>query len=298
MAQRAEDVGLWGIGIGDSPRYAELYSACTSALDATNELRVTTCVTNPVTRHWSLHAAAARGLVGEFGARLQLGFGRGDSAVHSFGMNHATLRELETALTHVREAVDVPLLLACSGDKTAAIGGRAADGIIAGVGRHISDIERIAAITQGAAAANVKPSTWATIRIAVVDDVAAEQAMRRRLIPRAISASHFAFGSTFAGKGVPEEFQEIMAERYERYDYQSHGSSGTTSNAELFIDHPEIENYLLDRFAIIGTIDTCAAELDALANHVDGVFLSMLFEDALDQIDKVGQAAREISRLS
>lgn len=287
VARAAESAGLWGIGIGDSPRYAELYSACEAALTATTSLTVTTCVTNPVTRHWSVHASAARGLLGAHPGRFRLGVGRGDSAVHTFGIEHAGLAELDSFLRSIRENSDVPLLLASSGPKTAQIGGRLADGVIAGVGRDPEDLRAVADVV-GAATEGAPREIWATVRIAVTRDAAETAVMRRRLVPRAVSASHFAFGSTLSSKRVPPEFAEVLRERYRTYDYGSHGSSGATSNAGMFADHPEIEDYLLDRFAIVGTVEECRAQLGALSNHVDGVFLSLVFEDALEQIERIG----------
>ena len=293
VARHAEQAGLWGIGVGDSPRYAELFSACTFALESTNALRVTTCVTNPVTRHWSVHASAARGLLDSYGPRFRLGVGRGDSAVHSFGLPHAGLTDLAEFLAQIREAVAVPLLLASSGPRTAAIAGARADGIIAGVGREPSQIAHIASLANGARPASSRAlEVWATIRIAVTDDAEETARVRRRRVPRAISASHFAFGSSFAGKGVPDRFLPVLKERYRRYDYRSHGSSGATSNATMFADRPDIEDYLLDRFAIVGTVEECREQLAQVSTVADGVFLSILFEDAVAQIDRIGEVVR------
>lgn len=291
VARRAEDVGLWGIGVGDSPRYAELYSACATALEATSSLRVTTCVTNPVTRHRSVHISAARGLSDAYSGRFRLGVGRGDSAVHTFGLRHATLSELGAFLEQVRAETDTPLLLAASGEQTARLGGRCADGIIAGVGRrieNIADMERAA--MQDRAGHLATPEIWATIRVAVAANEEEADSLRERLIPRAISASHFAFSSTFQNKGIPEEYAAVFRERYARYDYRSHGSSGATSNAAMFADRPDIEQYLVDRFAIVGTREHVSRELGLLEGRVEGVFCSLLFEDAIEQIDRIGDA--------
>ncbi|MFG1858376.1 LLM class flavin-dependent oxidoreductase [Actinomadura geliboluensis] len=294
VAARCEAAGLWGIGIGDSPNYGELYSSCTDALGATSSLVVSTSVTNPVTRHWSVHASAVRTLTAANPERFRLGFGRGDSAVHTFGLRPASLAGLEDFGRSVAESaraagVEPFLLLAASGPATARSAGRVADGVIAGVGGDpvaLGTIRERARETRDAAAA--PPEIWASMRIAIGRDDGEVRELRRRLVPRAVSASHFAFASTFEGKNVPAEFAGVLAERYAAYDYGSHGRSGKTSNATMFADRPDIEDYLLGRFAVVGRADDCRARLEELSEHVDGIYLSLLFEDALPQIDRIG----------
>ncbi|SNR55733.1 LLM class flavin-dependent oxidoreductase [Actinomadura mexicana] len=294
VAAQCEAAGLWGMGIGDSPNYGELYSACTDALGATSSLVVSTSVTNPVTRHWSVHASAVRTLTAAHPGRFRLGFGRGDSAVHTFGLRPASPAGLEDFGHSVAESaraagVDPFLLVAASGPATARSGGRVADGVIAGVGGDpvaLGTIRECAQEARDAAAAPLE--IWASMRIAIGRDDDEVRELRRRLVPRAVSASHFAFASTFEGKNVPAEYADVLAERYATYDYGSHGRSGATSNATMFADRPDIEDYLLGRFAVVGRADECRARLEELSAHVDGIYLSLLFEDALPQIDRIG----------
>jgi alkanesulfonate monooxygenase SsuD/methylene tetrahydromethanopterin reductase-like flavin-dependent oxidoreductase (luciferase family) len=294
IAMRCEAAGLWGIGIGDSPHYGELYSACTDALTATSSLVVSTSVTNPVTRHWSVHASAARTLGAAYPERFRLGIGRGDSAVHTFGLAPATLRELESFSTSVGKAVRAAgiapfLLVAASGPATARMAGRVADGVIAGVGADAAALDMV----RQAAASMRDPSRprvelWASVRLAIGFDDEEVAALRRRLVPRAVSASHFAFASTFEGKNVPEQFAATLAERYGGYDYSSHGRSGATSNAKMFADRPDVERYLVDRFAVVGRPEQCRARLEELSGYVDGIYLSLLFEEASEQLQRIG----------
>jgi alkanesulfonate monooxygenase SsuD/methylene tetrahydromethanopterin reductase-like flavin-dependent oxidoreductase (luciferase family) len=295
VAARCEAIGLWGMGIGDSPRYGELYSACTDALSATTSLVVSTSVTNPVTRHWSVHASGARTLGAEHPGRFRLGVGRGDSAVHTFGLRPASLKELEGFATTVADAVresgtEPFVLLAASGPAAARAAGRVADGIIAGVGADPVALDMVRQEALGVRTAAAQPEVWASVRIAVGQDDAEVARLRERLVPRAVSASHFAFASTFEGKNVPEEIAPVLAERYATYDYGSHGRSGRTSNATMFSDRPDIEDYLVRRFAVVGVAEECREQLEELSRHVDGIYLSLLFEDALEQLDRIGGA--------
>ncbi|MCX0274855.1 hypothetical protein NLM24_30000 [Nocardia zapadnayensis] len=61
-----------------------------------------------------------------------------------------------------------------------------------------------------------------------------------------------------------------------------------TSNATVFADRPDIETYLLDRFAVIGTPSECRDRLVGLSDYVDGAYLSVHFEDVAGQLDRIG----------
>ncbi|GAA5061186.1 LLM class flavin-dependent oxidoreductase [Nocardia callitridis] len=291
VARRAEDMGLWGIGIGDSPNYGELYSACADALAVTSSLVVGTSVTNPITRHWSVAAAAGRTFEDAYPGRFRLGIGRGDSAVRTFGLAPAGLSAMERFLATFTENVPtVRTLVAASGARTARIAGRAADGVIAGVGADTVAIRTIGAAADVARApGRERTEIWASVRLAVGRDDTEIARLRRALVPRAVSASHFAFAATFAGKNVPEHFQSVLTERYAHYDYTAHGVAGKTSNATMFADRPDIEDYLLNRFAVVGSPGDCAQRLSQLSAHVDGIYLSVIFEDALAQLDAIAE---------
>lgn len=282
VARRAERAGLWGLGIGDSPHYGELYAACADALAVTERLTVLTSVTNPVTRHLSVHVSAARGFQERAPGRFVAGFGRGDSAVRTFGLDPAPLPVLEAALTGLRAAVPgVGLLVAGSGPRIAALAGRSADGLIAGAGRDPVALRALRA------AAGRPVEVWASVRLAIARDAAGVPALRARMLPQAISASRFNFAATFTGKNVPARIQPLLTERYAAYDFAWHGRSGANPVATLFADRPDVEEYLLDRFAVVGTVEDCRAALAGLAPVVDGVFCSLLFEDVLDQLDLI-----------
>jgi alkanesulfonate monooxygenase SsuD/methylene tetrahydromethanopterin reductase-like flavin-dependent oxidoreductase (luciferase family) len=294
VARAARAVGLWGIGIADSPKYGELFAACATALDATEDLVVTTCVTNPMTRHHSVVVSAARTFEADYPGRFRVGVGRGDSAVRSVGLTPATTSQLVGFLEAIRAgAPQVTLLAAASGPATARGCGAVSDGVIAGVGRDarvLSDIRQWVSADRLTSLA--APEVWGSLRLAVGRNDAEVVALRRRMVPRAVGAAHFAFRSTFEGKSVPEEYQDILTDRLHAYDYGNHGRSGVTSNARLFADRPDIEDFLVDRFAIVGTVGDCRESLRQLADYVDGVFLSILFEDALEQIEAVGEVLR------
>ena len=72
-------------GIADSPRlFAESYVSQQQVLASTSHVHVGPFATNPVTRHWSVHAGAQRSLEELYPGRLFFGLAAGDSAVHAF----------------------------------------------------------------------------------------------------------------------------------------------------------------------------------------------------------------------
>lgn len=291
VARAVEAAGLDGIGVCDSPRYLETYSAAEAGLAATRRITVGTNVTNPVTRHWSVHASALRAMREHGPERCYLGMGTGDSALRTHGGRPATLAALEASLGRVREAAgeDVVLNVAAGGPRGAAVAARVADGLVAGVG---ASPRALSTLLQAAGPPTRRPfDVWASMRAAVGVDDDHVRRLRSALVGRAVSAARFNFGADLDGKDVPDEYRPVLARGFQRYDFAWHGRAGDSPNASLFRDHPEIEQYLVDRFAIVGTGPVVARRVGELADAgFTGVFLSILFEDPLPEMDRLAQA--------
>ena len=113
-------------------------------------MRIGTGVTNPVTRHPAVTAAAIAALHVESGGRAILGIGRGDSALAHIGREPARMRTYEGYVRDVRaylegESVDqrgfpsrlvwldqhdlprVPIDMSCSGPRSIALAAQLAD---------------------------------------------------------------------------------------------------------------------------------------------------------------------------
>ncbi len=286
VARRVEATGAWGLGVCDSPNYDELYASCACALESTDTLSVITSVTNPVTRRWGVHASAVRALSADAPGRFFLGLGTGDSAVRTDGGRPATLMELRTAIGRIRDASPARVLIAASGPRGTDLTYQIADGLIAGVG---TDPALLAA-----RAAN-KPvdrpfDVWASVRCVVRDTDEGVVQARRDMLSRAISAGRFNLAGSLDFHDIPEEMKAVLRERFVRYDFHWHGRSIDNPNATLFVDRPDIEEFLLDRFSIIGTPEAVLAQVRALSQVVDGMVLSLRFESVEDEIDRVGDA--------
>jgi 5,10-methylenetetrahydromethanopterin reductase len=99
QAVRAEAAGFDGMVMVDSQNLAgDPYVALTVAARVTERLRLGTGVTNPVTRHPAVTAAAIAAVQGESGGRAVLGIGRGDSALAHLGRAPASVAVFERYL--------------------------------------------------------------------------------------------------------------------------------------------------------------------------------------------------------
>jgi 5,10-methylenetetrahydromethanopterin reductase len=102
-ATRAEAAGFDGLGVVDSQSLSgDPYVALALAARETERLRLGTAVTNPVTRHPAVTAAAAASLQVASAGRFTLGIGRGDSALAHLGRAPAPVQTFERYLSIVQ----------------------------------------------------------------------------------------------------------------------------------------------------------------------------------------------------
>jgi 5,10-methylenetetrahydromethanopterin reductase len=184
QAERAEAAGFDGLFYSDSQNLRlECWVALTVAATVTRRLKLGTFVTNPVTRHPAVTAAAAATLQEVSGGRVVLGVGRGDSSLAYLGYGPQPLAQFATYLERLQgylrgEAVafdpddapglpgldslgyqtvpaasrirwlpaaqpKVPVEIAGSGPKVIALAARLADGVTLAVG---ADLPRLTAM--------------------------------------------------------------------------------------------------------------------------------------------------------
>ena len=102
-ARRAEAAGFDGLAVVDSQNLAgDPYVGLALATRETERLRLGTAVTNPVTRHPAVTAAAAVTLQVASDGRFVLGIGRGDSALAHLGRAPASVPTFERYLAVLR----------------------------------------------------------------------------------------------------------------------------------------------------------------------------------------------------
>jgi 5,10-methylenetetrahydromethanopterin reductase len=280
LCREAENLGFEWVGVADSQSvFHELYVALTLAATSTSRVRVGPLVTNPLTRHLVVTASAIASIDAMSRGRAVLGIGSGDSAIFTLGAPPATLAGLEDAILTLgrltagdvverrermwrvhRTSRRVPVYLAAEGPRTLELAGRVADGVIVGLGLTPDVVERsLAAIERGARAAGRRLAdldVWWFAKTNVADTRAA--AIAPITMALAASANH-AFRFTLEGKGVPVDLHEPIRGLQREYDAHQHEIAGA-HNAAL-TDRWGLTDFLVDRFAIAGTLDECVAQI-------------------------------------
>ena len=154
LAQIAEALGFDRIAFSDTAPliYHAAYPAVTAVLMRTERIRVGPYVTNPVTRHWSIHTANARAFEDLAPGRFFLGIGTGDGAVHSVGLKPAKLAEFRIAASELRRTLPAgtPIHMAFSGPKGMAVAGELADEVTIGTGLDVPSLRNLAGLARAA----------------------------------------------------------------------------------------------------------------------------------------------------
>lgn len=171
-ARAAEAGGFDAVWTLDSPllagRLLDPYLALGVCAPATRRARLGVAVTNPVTRHPAVTAAAAISLDDVCGGRTVLGLGSGDSAMRTLGLDGADVTgthgirrgALREAVETLRAIFDgetvqfrgkefrlaaprrqIPIYLAATGPKMLELAGEIADGVIIQVGIYRPCVE-------------------------------------------------------------------------------------------------------------------------------------------------------------
>lgn len=288
QAERAEAAGFDGIAMVDSQNLAgDPYVALVVAAKATTTLRLATGVTNPVTRHPAVTAAAIATVQGESGGRAVLGIGRGDSALAHLGHAPAPVAVFERYLAALQaylggDAVDfedptlgalglagaptdsrmewikmagpkVPVSVAATGPKVIAIAARHAERVTFAVG---ADPERVAwardTVLATRPAGDVSLGAYVNVVAHPDRDTALELASG--------GLASFARFSVMHGRPtgpLDESTREVLTNVHASYDMTHHTRAGASQTAALT---PEFAS----RFAVLGPAEECAARLRAL----------------------------------
>lgn len=295
-ARRAEEAGFTLLGTADSQGlFRDVYASMAVLARETSRVRLSTHVTNPLTRHPSVTASAIATIAEISDGRAILGIGVGDSALHTIDEHNASLSVLEEYILAVKgllgggEAVyrgkhlfmrwkpgPVPIFVAASGPQTLRLAGRVADGVIVAGGFTPEFLgESSAHLHAGAAAVGRDAGdieVWTPVFINVSHSRAA--AIEELLFILATRANH-AFRATMEGKGVPREYRAPLRELIKRYRTEEHADPGFKGNGAL-VKELGLTEFLAGRFAVVGTASECAEQLRALEKAgVSRVLLSL-----------------------
>jgi len=282
-AARAEQSGFAGILLADSETLvADPYVELALAGTATNHLQLGVGVTNPVTRHPAVTAAAIATVQAESGGRAVLGFARGDSALRQLSLAPASVGALRQAVLDVRRYLGdplstfgdrastavplswlsdsysrVPVDVAATGPAVIAMGAVLADRLTFNLGADVGLLGwAVDHAKEARSAAGMNPDS---ISLGAYIDVACAPRDEAVAMVRG-SASIFAqFLEEGMHSGVPvsSEDRAILDAVATRYSESEHGRS-TAPQAELLSDD------FLQRFALCGRADVLLPRVRAL----------------------------------
>jgi len=238
----------------------------------TRQIKLGTGVTNPLTRHPSVVGSAYATLEEHAPGRMIVGIGLGDSSVETRGMKPAKLAYFEKTMAQMRDLLDgkevqlesgkihvlhpckrrVPIYIAASGPRMLELCGRIADGIIILVGIADDYIararERIAAGAKSAGRKLEDINLVLWVPCAVSDTAPAKDAVKAHVARVVAHPQPYVLD--------PEE-QKVLAEIRKTYDYYHHMNQAA-NHAEV------IPDWLVDKFAIAGTLAECRAQIERL----------------------------------
>ena len=282
--ERAERQGFDGITFTDSQNLVGApYVAVALAANATERLRFATGVTNAYTRHPAALANVAATVQEVSGGRFVLGIGRGDTALFHLGMKPMPVVDFIDAVTDLQrylanDTIDcegrpsrlqfldrcrqpkVPLDIAVSGPRMIEFAARAAERVTFAVGADPDrvawaiDLARKAAADNGRDPAEISFGAYVTVGCHPDLDAA------RNLISGAVAAfAHFSSMPGSTGAGLADADREVVAEVGRTYNSNEHLSNTAAHTAAL-------NDEFVDRFAVVGPPDVCAARLRGLAD--------------------------------
>lgn len=281
----AEDLGFEKIGVVDSQAiYPDVYVSCALAAQATSRVSLGPRVTNPVTRHITTTASALLTLHELAPGRVFAGVGTGDSSLMNIGMRPVKLSVLSEFVTSLRKLLqgetvkhqgaslkltwgksNLPIYIAAHGPKALELAGAVADGVIigTGVGREIIQ-DATDALSRGAVQAGRSLQSldvWWHLGASVARN--RDEAIAGIRFNLASKVNHL-MRFRRQEKHIPIGYLDALERIHREYNYLEHLSPGGSGANARLVGESGVEDYLADRYAIVGTPDECMARLAQL----------------------------------
>jgi probable F420-dependent oxidoreductase len=314
LTRQAEAAGFEYGWIFDSHvLWREPYILLTLMAQATERMRLGTCVTNPATREPSVTASALAVLDELSGGRMDLGIGRGDSARRVLGKPPTTMATLEEAVVAIKALVEgrtadyegtelklpwtgnwtLPVWVAGYGPMALAMTGRIADGVIL----QLADPDLIrwfVGQVREAEAAAGRPDGSVKVQAAAPAHIGKIELCRDRTrwFPALVSNHVVDLVNKYPREQLPEALTGYVRDRT-GYDYLHHAEVGST-NAGFVGDE------VTDRFCVLGSVADNIAKLHELADAgVDQFNIYLMNGDEEKILDVYGReiipAMREVA---
>jgi probable F420-dependent oxidoreductase len=304
LAKQAEEAGFeYGWLFDSHVLWREPYVLLTLMAQATERMRLGTCVTNPATREPSV-TASALAVLNEFsGGRMDLGIGRGDSARRVLGKPPTTMATLEEAIGVIKGLVEgrtveyegaelqlpwtgswtLPVWVAGYGPMALAMTGRVADGVIL----QLADPDLIrwfVGQVRDAEEAAGRPRGTVRVQAAAPAHVGDPDVCRERTrwFPALVSNHVVDLVNKYPREQLPDSLTGYIRDRT-GYDYLHHAEVG--SNNAAFVG-----DEVTDRFCVIGPVEAHVAKLRELADAgVDQFNIYLMNGDEEAQLEVYGR---------
>jgi probable F420-dependent oxidoreductase len=304
LAKAAEATGFeYGWLFDTHVLFREPYPLLTLMAQATERMRLGTCVTNPGTREPSVTASALATLDEISGGRMDLGIGRGDSARRVLGKPPISMADTETAIRVIRDLVEgrsvtyegtelqltwtgkwkLPVWVAGYGPMALAMTGRVADGVILQLAdpdliRWFTAQMREAAVASGRDPSAIKVQAAAPLHLGP-RELGRE---RTRWFPALVSNHVVDLVNKYPREQLPDSLTGYIQDRT-GYDYHHHAEVGS-SNAGFVGDE------VTDRFCVLGEPAEAIEKLRELADAgVDQFNVYLMNGDEREQLERIGR---------
>jgi 5,10-methylenetetrahydromethanopterin reductase len=290
LAERADRYGYAMIGIADTPGNAmDPWVSAAIVARSCRLARVAICVTNLLTRHPAVSAAAIASLDQLANGRAVLGIGAGHSGTKNVGLAKSRAEELADGVTFIKTLLQgkpatlagasahLPwikrapaVFLAASHPKPLQAAGRTADGVFVNYGLGADDMRSSRVhVVAGAKAAGRSVDDLELWQIAALDCNEDRELARGKVGAMLAFLAGYVIGNKrLETRGVPEALRAPLLELHARY-------STRPGEADIkLVQELGLFDYLSRRLSICGNPDDCLAQ--ALAAKAAGAERLML----------------------
>ena len=302
LAERADRYGYAMIGIADTPGNAmDPWVSAAMVARVSRRARVAVCVTNLLTRHPAISAAAVASLDHVSNGRAVLGIGAGHSGTKNVGLAKSRAHELADGVTFIKTLLKgkpaslagasahlpwikraPPVFLAASHPKPLQAAGRTADGVFINYGLGADNIrESRVHVVAGAKAAGRAVDDLEIWQIAALDCNEDRDAARNKIGAMLAFLAGYVIGDKhLATRGVPEALRAPLLELHARY-------STRPGDADIkLVQELGLFDYLSRRLSICGNPEDCLAQARA-AKAADAERLMLTVSLASDPVRTV-----------
>jgi 5,10-methylenetetrahydromethanopterin reductase len=297
FAAQCEEAGFDGVGILDSQMLErDVFVSMAFAAQATKRIRISSAVINPVTRHISVLASAAKTVAELAPGRVEFWLGRGFSSVQTVGVRPATVQQMREAVLTLKRLLrgeevsfngatsrmrhgdaDVPpIYIAAHGPRAIEMAGEVADGVLLQVGIHPKSVDVARQhLEAGAKRAGRDPSE---IKIALTattiiheDQQQAREIARPMCAQRLIEASHEPY---LRAAGIDPGELDIPQGLKELYPDIPHAEDWEEAMRLCAFLPDDLLAQMCDAIGLVGTPEYCAQRLrEAEAGGIDRLYL-------------------------